>query len=30
MIRVKSHTQHLKDIIYEELANLNKRINQIE
>ena len=30
MIRVKSHTQHIKELIYEELATLATRIDQVE
>jgi hypothetical protein len=30
MIRVKSHTQHIKELIYEELATLTGRIEHLE
>lgn len=30
MIRVKSHTQHIKELIYDELATLTGRIEQLE
>lgn len=30
MIRVKSHTQHVKELIYEELAQLNARLGHLE
>lgn len=30
MIRVKSHTQHIKELIYDELATLTNRIEQLE
>lgn len=30
MIRVKSHTQHIKELIYDELATLTGRIDQLE
>lgn len=29
MIRVKSHTQHIKELIYDELATLTGRIEQL-